>query len=141
MDTLQTLKSGKDAKKEIIAYMKTISSLVQRHEPVVWVAERYMTRGIKGSLIEMVAIMIGAVFGIYHRKMAFRFIIAAEWKNQANKIGNLKAFYKEAKKFGVTPHQVDACFIGIYVAHRLVGLKGFEFLPKNVGQLICQSVR
>lgn len=137
--TVRTLKNGKQLIAEIKAYLMTIQGLRIKHIPVAWIAERYMTRGIKGSTIEMVAIMMGSVLGKYHKKMRFKFIIAAEWKNQVNKRGDLKEFYKAVRPYRITPHQVDACFIGIYGAHRWAGLKGFEFLPKNIGEMICTA--
>lgn len=50
-----------------------------------------------------------------------------------------RAVRKAVKSFKITPRQVDACMIGIYCAHRAAGLKGFEYLPKDLGKQICQA--
>lgn len=138
-NTLRTLKNTRLLREELALYMSAMRKIKAKHAPVVWVAERYMTRGIKGVTIELVSVMIGSMLGRYHKQMRFRLIIAAEWKNQVNKLGDLKEFYKAMRPYKITPHQVDACLIGIYTAHKMVGLKGFEFLPSNIGELICTA--
>lgn len=137
-DTVRTLKEGRQTRAEIREYLQAMRELIRTYQPTMWAAERFSTRGIKGITIELVCLMLGAVIGHFNN-LTFRYVIAAQWKNEANKKGDLKEFYKAVKPHGITPHQVDACFIGIYVAHKAAGLKGFEYLPKDIGRLICQA--
>lgn len=142
-NTIRGLKDGQETKSESRSYMRVMNELIQEYSPNLWAAERFSTRGIKGMTIELVCLMLGVVLGRFNH-LAFRYVIAAQWKNEANKAGDLKEFYKAFRKEKITPHQVDACMIGIYCAHRAAGLKGFEYLPKDLGRQIClakQSIR
>lgn len=137
-NTVRTLKDGKATRREVRRYLETMRELIHQYNPNIWAAERFSTRGIKGITIELVCLMLGTVIGHFNH-LTFRYYIAAQWKNEAKKKGDLKEFYRAVKPFGVTPHQVDACFIGIYAIHKAAGLKGFEHLPSDIGKMICKA--
>lgn len=80
------------------------------------VAERYQTRGIKGLSSELVSAMLGITMMVFPGRS--RFVIAAQWKVAYARTGlDLDAFYKEMRP--ITPHQVDASLMGLWLACRM----------------------
>ena len=80
------------------------------------IAERFQTRGIKGLSAELVGVMLGVTSSVFRGKV--RYVIASQWKNAYARAGlNLKEFYLEMRP--ITPHQVDAALIGLWMACRL----------------------
>ena len=75
--------------------------------------ERFMARGMKGTTIELVNIMIGYLSAMWksRNKRSFKLLTAAQWKNEWNRRSDLKEFYKKAS---CEVHQVDAIGIGMY---------------------------
>ena len=99
-------------------YYKTMSRLIKDYGIDEVVMERFQSRGLKGSTIEAVSIMVGILLGMLHRmKIKSRLVTAGQWKNQINRHINLDNTYKITAKFGYTPHETDACFMGIYHYH------------------------
>lgn len=93
-------------------YIEEIDKWVKHYHPDGLVAERFLSRGLQGSLGEYVSCMIGFTAQKYDH-MPFLAPMAATWKVPLQKrFGfDLKELYKQC---GTTPHQLDACFIGIY---------------------------
>lgn len=106
-NTVRDLKG--DVFGRIKAYDEEIGAIVSQYKVGSIVAERFVSRGLLGSLSEYVNLMLGLT-----SKFAtddFCLIIPATWKNRFNKKYCLKSFYKEAS---CTKHVVDATLIGIY---------------------------
>lgn len=90
-------------------------------------AERFQTRGPKGTTVEEVSVSLGLLWGVGIKPNNLRFITAAQWKNEWNRRYDLKAFYATC---GIVPHQVDATNIGLYGLDLLFNIKPhFVSLP------------
>lgn len=122
--TIRDLSSTKQRQVQRDSFISWLSGIRDQHQPDVLAGERYMTRGIKGPTIESVNIMIGAVENspVFWPQM-IKVIPAATWKNAVKRAGiDLKAEYKRVR---VTPHQLDAVLIGLYIGFRGYGRKDF----------------
>jgi hypothetical protein len=93
-------------------YVAEIDRWITTFKPNGIIAERFQTRGIGGPLIEQVSIMLGIIAGRYPH-IPIKLITAATWKNDfhRNHDCTLDDLYRLTL---TTPHQLDACFIGIY---------------------------
>jgi hypothetical protein len=111
------------------AYIAEIDQWVKLYEPNGLVAERFLSRGLQGSLGEYVSCMIGFTAQEYDH-LSFLAPMAATWKVPLQKrFGfDLKELYKQC---GTTPHQLDACFIGIYALEKGLGQK-LDYDPVNI---------
>jgi len=105
---------NKAMQKELGLYLKELKRHTKGHKITHVVAERYMTRGIKGPLVESVNMMLGGMHVTY--KQPIQIMPAAVWKNRANKFFDLKEFYKEIR---VEAHEVDATFMAFYTAEKI----------------------
>lgn len=106
-------------------YAAEIISLLEEFKITHIVAERYQTRGVKGSTIEFVNNMLGIVssvssWGSLDREV--KYITAAQWKNEWNKYSDLEKFYT---KTSCVVHQADATGIALYGAYSWFGFKPF----------------
>jgi hypothetical protein len=111
------------------AYIAEIDKWVKLYEPGGLVAERFLSRGLQGSLGEYVSCMIGFTAQEYDH-LSFLAPMAATWKVplQRRFEFDLKELYKQC---GTTPHQLDACFIGIYALEKGLGQK-LDYEPVNI---------
>lgn len=98
-------------KKEFISYL-------DKWNPRRVLAERFMPRGIRGTLIEVVNIMIGIMAAIcVRRKINFRVLTASTWKNRVSarfkkETDSVKPMEFIYKNFKVKQrHYVDALLI------------------------------
>lgn len=122
-------------KKEFISYL-------DKWNPRRVLAERFMPRGIRGTLIEVVNIMIGVMAAIcVRRKINFRVLTASTWKNSLNKrfrrTKNDNPLNRLYKAFKIKQrHFVDALLIAHYRNDKrfndLVSLKQIEFKIRKV---------
>lgn len=104
-------------KKELKAHVKEVKALVKKYGVDCILAERYMARGMKGSTIEAVNQMLGALeIGLAQEITQ---IPAATWKNQVNRKFDLKEFYKTVP---VEAHEVDAVFQAVWLAEKKLGI-------------------
>lgn len=110
-------------------YIAEIDQWVKLYEPNCLVAERFLSRGLQGSLGEYVSCMIGFTAQEYDH-LPFLAPMAATWKVplQRRFEFDLKELYKQC---GTTPHQLDACFIGIYALEKGLGHR-LEYDPVNI---------
>ena len=97
------------------AFLKEIDAWITHYKPDGIVIERFQTRGLQGPLIEQVSIMLGLIAGSYPR-IPIKLITASTWKNKFHRRFKdrellLDDLYKVCK---TTPHQLDACLIGVY---------------------------
>lgn len=83
------------------------------------IAERFQTRGLLGLSIELVSAMLGITLRAFPGKT--RLVIASQWKNAYKRSGlELDQFYVEMRP--ITPHQIDASLMGLWMACRLRNL-------------------
>lgn len=95
-------------------YRQEILSIINRFNITEVVAERFVSRGLLGSLSEYVCNMQGITASIPGLTV-FQLVMPATWKAAFNKNFKLNDFYKVVKKeAGMTPHQLDAVCIGLY---------------------------
>lgn len=123
-ERVKVLKSGSQLRASLLAYQAWYTKIVKEYNVQFLVAERFMTRGGKGPTIESINMMLGVlVCGALPCKV----LPASQWKNSVSRAGIvLDDWYKWCK---TTPHQLDACLIGVYMASTLYGHKGFDGLP------------
>jgi Holliday junction resolvasome RuvABC endonuclease subunit len=112
-------------------FIKVSSSILKEYKPDCAVIERFQSRGLKGSTIECVSIMIGIMIReCFYRKISLRLLIASQWKNRVNQFLNLDSFYLETAKLGFTPHETDSMCMPLY--HLFEG----EDLKKRLSMLL-----
>lgn len=133
--TIKNLKDHRARRIEKNAYREWCDELVQKYQPQGIIAERYMTRGLSGPTIESVNMMLG-VLQCYD--LPDMFIPAATWKNGVTRTGiELKAEYKRVK---TTPHQLDACLIGVYGLHKALKIQDFGTLSRKRWERLLDNV-
>ena len=115
-NTIQDLK-GYNIKPVVLAFNKEICALIRKFKVTEVTMERFVSRGLLGSLSEFICIMQG-ILAINTRIKVFNLVMAATWKNAFNKNYNLKDFYKEAKAKQIEPHEIDAVLIGLYFLNK-----------------------
>lgn len=94
------------------AFLSEIGQWVDLFQPNAVVIERFVSRGLHGSLGEYVSSMIGLIGGRY-TNLPLLPLMAASWKNAFNRRHpiELDELYPQCR---TTPHQLDSCLIGIY---------------------------
>ena len=137
--TVRTL--GDDKASQIAEYKKFLKSMRTRHKCTHLIAERFQARGsLSGISIEVVSFMLGLAEHQFPNKS--KFVIASQWKTAYNRSGdfNLKDLYRDLwqKPNRITPHQIDASLIGMWVACKMrrVKLPGLRIVR---AQLIAAS--
>lgn len=119
-------------------FSEFMGRVMDRFSPEVVCLERFINRGsISGSSAELVGMMVGALYEkVQGEVRSFLLYGASTWKSALKRTGtSTEEIYEALIDKGVkpivrlTPHQIDAVLIGIYAAHQLARLKGFEFLP------------
>jgi len=92
-------------------FLVEVEEWVNEYNPSAIIAERFQSRGLMGTTVEMVGIMLGALC-IHFIDMPMRVITAASWKVPLQKqTEKLDGVYKRCM---TTPHQIDAVFQGCY---------------------------
>lgn len=101
-------------------FMIELDFLMDLVQPDIVVIERFQTRGLMGTTVELVGFMLGLIAGHINRRNSdhnlhtvFRPIVASQWKNAVNKKADLLEIY--AKLDG--PHQhhrLDAFLMALY---------------------------
>lgn len=121
------------------SYLNTVKEVYEKYTTpgakTRVILERYMTRGIKGTTIESVNIMIGAsLCWFYTKGVPGRIIPASQWKNAIARAGiDLSFLYQEAKKtLGLPPHPVDAMCLGIYYLYMMTNTPPFHGLNHEI---------
>lgn len=118
--TIKNLKDHDERRKQMRRYRNWVREKIEHYEVTHMIGERYMTRGINGSTIESVNMMLGVLQCF---NLSDKFIPAATWKNALTRAEIvLKEEYRYAR---TTPHQLDASLIGIYGLFREHGFKDF----------------
>lgn len=109
---LKRLKDPEQLTAEVGAYLGEVGRLVEKYKPDLMIFERFMSRGIKGTTIEVVNVMLGALHCTFKQTLVP--IAAVTWKSQFKRRWkfDLDRAYKECK---TEPHLVDATLMGIYL--------------------------
>ncbi len=103
-------------KEETQGFKGAIIDLCKK-KPDGLVAERFMTRGLHGPLIEQIAMMLGTALSKIDDilpDIKVKYVTAAVWKNETNLTLHLDQLYKIT---AVKPHQLDAFLMGAYFYH------------------------
>lgn len=112
-DTVNMLTKGYDV--QIKAYRKFLKGL-KREGCTILVAERFQSRGLMGLSVELVSFMLA--LGHTEFPGRTRLIVASQWKNAYGREEiDLKLMYNTLHP--ITPHQIDASLIGIWLACRV----------------------
>jgi Holliday junction resolvasome RuvABC endonuclease subunit len=127
---------GSTVHQETLLFKQEVNQIMTDYDPQFLIAERYMSRGMGGSTIELVNIMIGILASMWtHSSDRILFIPAAQWKNEFNKVvvdeqrTTLEHMYGKSK---VTEHQIDSTCIGLYGAARWLDEKITTWVKKIV---------
>lgn len=109
---LYPLADMKDLQRNLQPFLKEIAVWINTFKPGAIIAERFQSRGLMGTTIEVVSAMLGAL-AIKYPKLPLKVITAATWKvpYQRKFDIDLKELYKWCK---TEPHQLDASMIGVY---------------------------
>lgn len=152
-NTVKDLKG--DMLKKVAVYVEEVAEIAEHYGATHIIMERYMARGMKGSTIECVNVMIGALMGSAAHRLGINadrmmIIPASQWKNEWNRYSDLEAFYGKTK---CVNHQVDSVGIGLYGAAVWWLKKPFENIKQlerslakmltdtNMGQVVNRTNR
>lgn len=102
-------------------FSKEMARLEKQYKFSHIVAERYQARGIRGTTVECVNVMLGIMLNQFSH-CDISFFTAATWKNRYNRNLDLKDLYvdlkdlesSKKKEFRKTEHELDSCLLGIY---------------------------
>ena len=111
-NTIQDLKAY-NLKDTVLRFHQEIEGMIDEFNITEVSMERFVSRGLLGSLSEYICIMQG-ILAINPKVKVFNLVTAATWKNSFNKSFNLNEFYKMARKVKIQPHEIDAIMIGLY---------------------------
>lgn len=112
----------KEASTQRKEFVKWFRAKVRTFKITDIIAERFMTRGggaSMGTTIECISYMYGAIDQIFGE---VKYVTAATWKNQVNKVIDLDAWYKDTT-YTKTPHELDATLQAVYLGHLIFELK------------------
>lgn len=134
------VKNSKELKFQQTKFRKWFTHMVKKYDVDAVCAERFMTRGLFGPIIELVGIMLGIMMCVAQKKQ-FKVFPAVIWKNAVRRNTGEKEFLNQCyKKAKVPPHQFDAALMGIWTIFQ--GFKSPDFKPldlrKNINKLFDQ---
>jgi hypothetical protein len=119
---------GRHMHHQIKRFKSAMIKLRDTYKPDLVSIERFQSRGLRGTTIECICIMIGFMLDIFRKQKPYIFL-ASTWKNRINKKIDLKSSYTkyglQLKASPKTPHELDATLIGFYVATRYFGMSDF----------------
>lgn len=124
-NTIQDLK-GDNIKPVVKKFHSEIQKKINTYGISELTMERFVSRGLLGSLSEFICIMQG-ILSINSKIKVFNLVTAATWKNAFNKHYELKAFYKLGKQYGILDHEVDAALIGLYYLGKAQHFTKFKY--------------
>lgn len=109
-------------------YKSSIRKLFKKYKPDGVIAERFMSRGLRGSLGEYIGAMLTLIIDLtifYHTKIkkvtpVIMPIAAVTWKNRVNKVFDLKHSYKICQ---TEPHELDATLMAFYLMENMLGIE------------------
>lgn len=122
---------------QVRSFQSEIWNLEYHHGPFDLVcAERFQSRGLKGTTIESINMMLGVLAVTFPQLEIYT---ASTWKNSANRVFDLKATYEElkavtkprAKADRRTVHELDCTFMGIYHACKNLDVDPFRMFDSG----------
>lgn len=99
--------------------------------PTIYIGERFYSRGLKGSQIESINMMLGYLmrhFSERYPKTSIQLTTSTRWKNACNLFFNLNQSYKVLR---TPPHEWDATLIGMYAADMKRKIKPFTSMDNR----------
>jgi len=131
-NTVRSLVKAEDPEAQAILFSNEVDSIIIRHKVKRVAAERYQNRGIKGSQIELVSMMLAKfLYDSMYEGVPITFVTAAQWKNRINRVHDLKQMYVDGKMLKIEPHEIDASLIAMYDGCNLYGLEHFHFMTET----------
>lgn len=97
-------------------FTSELKRIIAKHKPDIVISERFQARGFKGTTIELVNMMNSAILLLAqgnNKKTFLSSVTAAVWKNQCNRVLDLKELYKLNKH--IEPHRIDSCLLSMYL--------------------------
>lgn len=119
-------------------FIEELEEWFSLYKPDAIIAERFMTRGFGGPLIELVSTMNGIITMI-RRDIPVKVIAASTWKNQWHRRFDtpLDYMYKVCR---TAPHPLDATLIGCYGLE--VALQSeLKYGPKSIVRMVEATSR
>jgi hypothetical protein len=133
-----------DTRDSVSQFLGELEILFHTIEPDVVVIERFQTRGLMGTTVELVGFMIGIVAGFIHRRNSdhglntmTKLVVASQWKNAVNKKTDLSRMYSLLDG----PHQhhrLDAMMMALYC---FPGDQPYSFLDEDRERALCDYIR
>ena len=128
--------TGDDLESRSKLFSNEIQQLVEEFSVTHLIAERFMSRGMKGLTIELVNAMLGILINLWAGAPgSMKFITAAQWKNEWNRNSDLTAYYSRC---ACEVHQVDSIGIGLYGIDHWFNRKPFENIRSLEKRLVKQ---
>lgn len=116
----------------VATFLVEIEHWMSEFRPSAIIAERFQSRGLMGTTVEVVGIMLGALC-VHYMDLPMSVITAAQWKNPLQRATEpLKGVYSRCR---TTPHQIDAVFQSCYGLSRGLGVE----IDYDVEDLISQT--
>lgn len=105
----------------MVEFYNKVNKIVDTYQPTAIVVERFQSRGLKGSTIEAVSMMISTIALIaISRDIHFFTTTAGAWKNKYNRVQSLDDYYIDHDE--LTPHEIDASLMGVIEVQKHLGL-------------------
>ena len=106
--------------KQFSLHKEALELLKSQFNASFFIAERFQSRGMGGTTIESVNIMLGAGLSVYNSHPR-KIITASQWKNAAAKVELwFDDVQREVHANKITNHAVDAVCISLYAASLLL---------------------
>lgn len=100
-------------RKQFRIFLREWDNMIDTYQPIKITMERYQARGLRGSTIESVTLMNGGVAVLAQQKrIDFEIFLAASWKNQVNKLIDLKEDIYG--RYNLPDHIIDSVFINVH---------------------------
>jgi len=140
-----TVTTLEELKEQFDSYRKGLDKFCGKHKPDLVIIERFIARGIKGSLGERISYMLALTIDKYEDAgIPVMAVLASSWKNSANTRLSmpLKDLYKRVSHDGVESHELDAVLMGHYLWSKHSGCELFSGLKsmKHLTRLV-QKIR
>ena len=119
-------------RKQLKALLAWLDAMHEKFGFTALTIERFQSRGgvFGASMAEICAVIVGVVasWAAQHR-VKIMLVTAADWKNrftQAQKIKDMKEFYKKFRAKTCPPHMIDASLLGMYGGSKMFKQEPFS---------------
>ena len=133
-----TISSMRNAKSELRSFLSDLEFLINRKDLSIQglVVEQFQSRGVQTSLLEKVNVMIGAILTNFYY-LDIDFFMASAWKRSIKQVFDLDYEYK---RITCTPHELDATYIGIFGAFKLLKIKPYYVYTSKYLEGVARGV-